>query len=122
MPRAQATDRARIVPDGQEAQVPQVQDEQERPTILLHFHHCTCDLQGSRKVEQRRSSCRDVQVPRSTRRARAPSMEVGGSEGRDWILKCLLACYSSLLPRFMIQIFDINYGQLYDARPSYEGA
>ena len=30
---------ARIVPDGQEAQVPQVQDEQERPTIPLHFRH-----------------------------------------------------------------------------------
>ncbi|TDJ70964.1 MAG: hypothetical protein E2O38_09490 [Proteobacteria bacterium] len=42
-------------------------DAQKRPTILLHFLHCTCDLPGSRKVEQRRSSCRDVQVPRSTR-------------------------------------------------------
>ncbi len=35
----EATYMARIVPDGQEAQVPQVQDEQEQPTILLHFHH-----------------------------------------------------------------------------------
>ena len=58
-------------------------DAYERPDNPVHFLHCTCDLQGSRKVEQRttpwmeeverrqeqrsRSSCRDVQVPRSTR-------------------------------------------------------
>ncbi len=69
--RLQATDRARIVLTCMDALMPRAQDARERPTILLHFHHCTCDLQGRRKVEQRRSSCRDVQVPRSTGRARA---------------------------------------------------
>ena len=40
--------------------MPRAQDAEERPNKPLHFLHCTCDLQGSRKVEQRRSSCRDV--------------------------------------------------------------
>ncbi len=57
------------------------------PTVLLHFHHCTCDLQGRRKVEQRRSSCRDVQVPRSTGRARAAipggQMSEGTTPGKE---------------------------------------
>ncbi len=57
-------------------------DAQKRPTILLHFLHCTCDLQGRRKVEQRRSSCRDVQVPRSTGRARAA---IRGGQRRNGI-------------------------------------
>ncbi len=41
--------KAEIVPDGQEAQVPQVQDEQERPTIFLHFlHPGNCSMRCSR--------------------------------------------------------------------------
>ena len=77
---------ARIVPMCRDAQVPQVHDEQERPTIPLHFRRpwrsdgggttqgmqeleqrrerlprtASGDLQGRRKVEQRRSSWRNA--------------------------------------------------------------
>jgi len=46
-PKEKATYMARLVPD--------------KP---VHFHHCTCDLQGSREVEQRRSSCRETRIGR----------------------------------------------------------